>query len=132
MKDSNSRAFVVFVDPTDISNPSSTAEFSGITSDAIPDAKSITTPIETVKYEGWLVFKEEHKTTNDWNTHTKPLNITAISEIAPIQQNSCTLISLNDLPFYVDTGATVHISPEKSDFLTLKPIAAHPVKGVGG
>ena len=132
MKDSNGRAFVVFVNPTDISTPSSTAEFAGIASDTIPDAKSITAPIETIEYEGWLVFEEEPRTTIDWNTHTKPFDIAAISEIAPIQQNNRTLISLDDLPFYVDTGATVHISPEKSDFLTLKPIAARPVKGVGG
>ena len=132
VKDSNGRAFVVLVDPADISNPSPTTEFAGIASDAIPDAKLIIASIETVKYEGWLVFEEEPKATIDWNTHTKPFDIAAVSEIAPIQQANCTPISIDDLPFYVDTGATVHISPEQSDFLTLKPIAAHPVKGVGG
>ena len=100
----------------------------GVASDAIPETASI----ETVEYEGWLVFEEEPRATIDWNTHTKPSNVAAISEISPIQQTNCTPISFEDLPFYVDTGATIHISPERSDFLMLRPISARAVKGVGG
>jgi len=132
MKDSNSKAFMVLIDPKDISTPSSTSEFAGIAADAILDDKSITAPIKTIEYKGWLMFEEEPKTTINCNTHTKPFDIAAISEIAPIQQNNCTPISLNNLPFYINTGATIHISPEKSDFLMLKPIAACPVKGIRG
>ena len=132
MRDSSGKAFVVYVDPADISNPTPSAEFAGITSDAIPDDDSLAAPIESIEYEGWLAFEEEPRTTIDWNTHTKPSDIAAISEISPIQQKNRTPISFDDLPFYVDTGATVHISPEKSDFLTLQPTSARSVKGVGG
>lgn len=71
-------------------------------------------------------------TSLDWMMHTKPVDVAAISEVSPLQQNKCTPISLDDLLFYVNTGATVHISPERLDFLTLHPIAVHSVKGVGG
>jgi hypothetical protein len=37
-----------------------------------------------------------------------------------------------DFPFIVDTGTTVHISPEHSDFLSLRPIQPCSVKGIGG
>ena len=132
MRDSSGKAFVVYIDPADISNPTPSAEFTGITSDTIPDNNSLAAPIESIEYQGWLAFEEEPRATIDWNMHTKPSNITVISEIPPIQQKNYTPISFNDLPFYVDAGATVHISAEKSDFLTLQPTNACSVKGVGG
>ena len=132
MRDSSRKAFIIQVDPVNVSMPTPTAKFAGIASDNILENETLATPIEQVKYEGWFVFEEEPRASIDWNTHTKPSDVTAISEISPVNQNNCTPISLNDLPFYVDTGATVHISPEKSDFLTLKPTTARSVKGVGG
>jgi len=130
MRDASGKAFIIQVDPGDVSMSTPTAEFAGIASDNISEADPLTLPIEQIEYEGWFAFEEEPKTTVDWNTHTKPSDVAAISEISPINQNNCTPISLDDLPFYVDTGATVHISPEKSDFLTLKPTTAHSVKGI--
>lgn len=41
-------------------------------------------------------------------------------------------MTITDQPFYVDSGATVHISPYKSDFITLQPITPKAIKGVGG
>ena len=128
MRDSSGKAFILHIDPVDIWAPAVNAEFTGIASDIIPE----TTSIETVKYEGWLVFEEEPRATIDWNIHTKPSDVAAISKIPPIQQTNHTPISFEDLPFYVDTGTTVHFSPERSHFLTLWPISAHAVKGVGG
>ena len=34
-------------------------------------------------------------------------------------------------PFILDSGAACHLSPNLSDFKTLRPIVAHPIKGVG-
>ena len=119
MRDSSGKAFIVQLHPADISTPTASAEFAGIASNTIPEDDSFAASIETIEYKGWLVFEEEPQTTIDWNTHTKPSDVAALSEISPIQQTNCTPISLEDHPFYVNTGATVHISPEKSDFLTL-------------
>ena len=35
-------------------------------------------------------------------------------------------------PFFLDSGATVHISPDVADFIMLKPIHEQPIQGVGG
>jgi hypothetical protein len=40
--------------------------------------------------------------------------------------------TLADSPFILNTGATCHISPVKSDFKSLRPIAPHPITGIGG
>ena len=40
--------------------------------------------------------------------------------------------SLSESPFFLDTGANAHISPERSDFKALRPIPPHPISGVGG
>jgi len=131
VKDSMGKAFIIHVDPCNISTSSNNTktEFAGLASD-LPET-ILPNSMENIEWSGWLALEEEPKTSLDWTTHTKPIDIAAISEISPLQQNKCTPLSIDNLPFYVDTGATVHISPEKSDFLTLCPIAAWSVKGVG-
>ena len=99
MRDSRGKAFVVYVDPVDISTPASSTEFAGIASDTIPVDDCLTMPIKSIEYEGWLAFKEEPQATINWNTHTKPSNIAAISESSLIQQKNCSSISIDDLPF---------------------------------
>ena len=132
MKNSSGKAVIIYVNLSDIFSPINNAkpEFAGLASDLpkslLPDT------MENIEWCRWLVFEEELTTSLNWMTHTKPVDITAISEVSPLQQNRCTPISLDYLLFYVDTGATVHISPEKSDFLTLCPIAVQFMKGVGG
>jgi transposase InsO family protein len=37
-----------------------------------------------------------------------------------------------DKPFIFDSGATCHISPERSDFLMFRPMSSRPVLGLGG
>jgi hypothetical protein len=32
----------------------------------------------------------------------------------------------------MDSGASIHISPDKGDFITLHPTPSHSVKGIGG
>ena len=132
MKDSSGKAFIIHVNPSDIPSLASDnkLEFAGIALD--PPESLLSNTTEDIEWYGWLAFEDEPKTSLNWNTHTKPVDIAAISEVSPLQQNKRTPISLEDLPFYIDSGATVHISPEKLDFITLRPIAACSVKGVGG
>ena len=132
VKDSSGKAFIIHVDPNDISTPTNhiKPEFAGLASD-LPES-IIPGTTEEIEWCGWLAFEEEPKASLDWTTHTRPIDIAAISEVSPLQQNKRTPISLEDLPFYVDTGATVHILPKQSDFLTLHPITVRSVKGVGG
>ena len=45
---------------------------------------------------------------------------------------SSTSSSLLDSPFILDSGATCHISPFSSDFVSIRSITPHPIKGLGG
>ncbi|KAJ3493647.1 hypothetical protein NLJ89_g10967 [Agrocybe chaxingu] len=68
----------------------------------------------------------------DWNLASCQVDIAAIV-VEPLHQSQSTPISTDTCPFYVDTGATAHISPDRTDFITLRPsISAHTIKGVGG
>jgi len=131
VKDSTGKAFIIHIDPSDISAPNNNTktEFTGLASD-LPES-ILPNSLENIECSGWLALEEEPKTSLDWKKHTKPIDIAAISEISPLQQNKHTPLTLDDLPFYIDMGATVHISPEHSDFLMLCPIAAWSIKGVG-
>jgi hypothetical protein len=87
--------------------------------------------IDEVKYEGWLVIEEESVTSVNCNKH----HTTAVDNaftVKSLNQSSHSQTSLMDFPFIVDTDATVHISPNCSDFLHLYPIQPHSVKGIGG
>ena len=43
-----------------------------------------------------------------------------------------TPLPFTEYPFFLDTGATTHITPECSDFESLHPTAPYPISGVGG
>jgi hypothetical protein len=70
----------------------------------------------------------------DWGDHSKPVNPDqVIAEPVAFTASRVPISSLKEAPFFLDTGAsTCHISPERSDFKTLRPISSHPVSGVGG
>ena len=125
VKDVNGRAFTVLIDaaPPSLSLP---PEFVGIAHDPLPTAS-----IEEIEYEGWMAVEEEPVTSVDWNTHTTSTAETALT-IAPLNQTTRTKISIDDFPFIVDSGASVHISPDRSDFISLRPTTPRSVKGVGG
>lgn len=94
------------------------------------------------EYEGFMATdSEDHdkpRATINWDNHTIPSLHTCetiLATTAVIPANPCSdtrLISLTEKPFYMDSGATVHISPCASDFVTLRSIPPRAVKGVGG
>ena len=55
----------------------------------------------------------------------------SISNNAMNLPNHASQLDPSIIPFIIDTGATCHISPFRSDFASLTPISAHPVKGLG-
>jgi hypothetical protein len=42
--------------------------------------------------------------------------------VIPLSQNQATPISCDENPFWLDTGTTVHISPDSKDFYSLKKL----------
>ncbi|KAF8221466.1 hypothetical protein L208DRAFT_1531995 [Tricholoma matsutake] len=126
VKDVNGRTFTVMVDSeADVPTPPH-SEFAGLASDPIPTAT-----IDEVEYDGWVVIEVEATTTIDWSQHTSTPTDNAFAA-EPLNQTHHTQLSLDDYPFIVDSGATMHISPDRSDFLTLCPTPPRSVRGVGG
>ena len=125
MKDVNRCTFTVMVDSDPAKpQPDTYTLFTGLTSDLLP------TVLVEVEYEGWLVI-EEATTTIDWTCNTSTPGEGAFT-VEPLNQIQCSQISLTNFPFIINMGITVHISPDKADFITLCPISPYPVKGVGG
>jgi len=74
-------------------------------------------------FHSWIALSEPAKVTIDWNEYYCS---TASSDMTPgpIQsKTSRAFVALRaDLPFVLDSDASVHISPERSDFKNLCPI----------
>lgn len=86
------------------------SEFAGLASDSIP--ASCIDEIEELEFDSLIAVEEECKKIN----HIKECH-----DDESYISNSPN-ISLDALPFYLDSGATVHISPDRSDFATWSPI----------
>ena len=68
----------------------------------------------------------------DWNENCKEVDVSAIA-ISPVPTDPRSHdISLNTSPFLLDTGCSTYITPEREDFLSLRPITNRHVTGVGG
>jgi hypothetical protein len=79
---------------------------------------------DVVEYDGWIVIEEELTTNLDWSKHNIPSTMMTIhtSDISPISQSNNTPISTDSHPFWMDSGTSVHVSPDRTDFLTLKAV----------
>jgi hypothetical protein len=128
IKDKQGHALIAYLDPKDLQVDTPTAEFAGLASTPVPTHSRL----EEVEWAGWMALEEEPQTKVDWNEYSRPVEESTYTTIAPLQQTKRTAISLDTHPFYVDSGATIHISPDQSDFQMLRAIPARSVKGVGG
>ena len=81
----------------------------------------------------YLTEYDVPKTSLDWGAFSHPVELVDCEAHAVTSVGSPALAKcLHDYPFLLDTRATCHISPEHSDFKTLRPIPPYPVKGLGG
>ncbi|KAF8806709.1 hypothetical protein BYT27DRAFT_7028944, partial [Phlegmacium glaucopus] len=69
-------------------------------------------------------------TSVDWNKASQPIDLAKVT-VAALNQNSKTILSLAKFPFYVDSGASIYVTPDKSDFYTLRQIEPQQIGGVG-
>jgi transposase InsO family protein len=84
-------------------------------------------------YHSYLALGGSVTASVDWDSHVQasdPLD----SEPQPVLSvHARALLSRPvECPFILDSGASHHISPERSDFKTLRPIAPHPIQGFNG
>lgn len=92
-------------------------EFAGLVSDEIPGTLSAA---ESYEIDTWIALEEEPRVSIDWKEYTAESTLSSATTV------------LDTYPFYLDSGATIHISPNMSDFNTLKSIPDKPIRGVGG
>jgi len=128
--DKDGRALIAYVSADTVFAPAptpssvqATALFSGLPSIPAGD------PLDTVDYEteGFM-----YHCSIDISTPDGLLNDPAAFSTTALNQSNRTAISTSNHPFYVDTGASTHLSPVHSDFLMLKDITPRPIQGVGG
>jgi hypothetical protein len=85
----------------------------------------------TDKYKALFLNLVGLHTSINWCTHSQAVDVATITYKAPNQQVS-TVINPSVMPFFLDTGVSVHISNCEADFLWLCPITPHTIRGVGG
>ncbi|KAG2737898.1 hypothetical protein P692DRAFT_20760463, partial [Suillus brevipes Sb2] len=66
----------------------------------------------------------------DWRSYSKEVDFAGITYKAP-NQRARTPVDPSVVPFFLDSGASVHISNVESDFYTLRPIPPRVVSGIG-
>ena len=83
----------------------------------------------------WLMNQDTLHASVNWRERRRnvaDLDLAAITAAPLLVSSKRTTISLEASPFLLDSACTTHISPERSDFLTLHPIVDRTVTGVGG
>ncbi|HEV7735895.1 MAG TPA: hypothetical protein VGO47_00765, partial [Chlamydiales bacterium] len=118
--------------PTQMETQTAPSEGQMSPSDSIPtDLQANFCDPDAIEYEGWMAIEQEFITSVNWDNNSQPTNkILNASEIVPLSQKSKTIISITIGPFWLDTGASIHISPNKDDFITLRRIKPRPVGGL--
>ena len=83
------------------------------------------------RFEYDALFAEDHSALVDWYERRRDVSADAFVA-SSINANTRTTLSARAGPFILDSGATIHISPDSSDFFDLKPIPPRTIKGIGG
>jgi Reverse transcriptase (RNA-dependent DNA polymerase)/GAG-pre-integrase domain/gag-polypeptide of LTR copia-type len=136
VKGSDGRAYVMLADPSSITPATETSnqepkEFAGIAS---IQPESI--PLECIEYHGFMALIQEEpdpivnsqfKANINWDNYSTQIHPTALSII----ESTSAPISVKDIPFFLDSGASSGISPDKNDFVNLRPFTRE-VKGIEG
>jgi transposase InsO family protein len=88
---------------------------------------------ESWEYHAYLASGVDPQVSIDWNSYSRPVDPSRlVASPSAFTASHPVAERMADCQFAFDTAATCHISPECSDFKTLRPIPQHPVKGLGG
>ncbi|KZT18528.1 hypothetical protein NEOLEDRAFT_1031456, partial [Neolentinus lepideus HHB14362 ss-1] len=87
------------------------------------------------EYEAFLTLVDSFDCSLDWHKRGRTdLTYATLASLPvyPVEARGCTPLQHVDAPFYLDSGATTHVSPERSDFIDLWRVPPSPIWGVGG
>ncbi|KIK32504.1 hypothetical protein CY34DRAFT_101373, partial [Suillus luteus UH-Slu-Lm8-n1] len=124
----------IYMASSSATTPSSTTsqEFAGLAFDPLPSARINSLPgSDDEEYNALFAAVGDFQASVDWREHSRDVDFAGLTYKAPNQRQR-TVIDPSVVPFFLDSGASVHISNVESDFYTLKPVPPHSVSGVGG
>ncbi|KAF8815938.1 hypothetical protein BYT27DRAFT_7248752 [Phlegmacium glaucopus] len=75
----------------------------------------------TNKFAGVIQTTDDLEWDSFIHMASQPVDFEKITVVA-LNQKSQTLLSLTKFPFYVDSGASIYVTPDRSDFYTLQKI----------
>ncbi|KAG2128961.1 uncharacterized protein EDB93DRAFT_1095732, partial [Suillus bovinus] len=109
-----------------------TQEFAGLASDTLTPAfiREISASDED-KYTTLLAAVDPLQTSLDWCHCSRSVDFAGIT-YKPPNQHTRTIVDPSIIPFFLNSGASVHISNSKADFYSLRPVPPRTVNGVGG
>ena len=97
-----------------------------------PPTDSIYTSMSTAdRFEYDALFLDNHSASINWYERRRSVSAND-ALVASMNTNAHTNLSMHFGPFILDSGATIHISPDTSDFFDLKPISPRTIRGIGG
>ena len=140
-KDSNGQAFITYVNMDNITVMNTSATTSSTVHANLAsidfDSPSLNLPIhltriKTIEYEGFFTCFGNPRVSIDWTQYSNNIEVSPTMIAAPHQTQCTAVISLDTCLFFLDSGVSIHVSPEQSDFLSLHPISSKAIKGVGG
>jgi hypothetical protein len=107
---------------------------------AIPASQSanlcshVSAPLnDLTDYRAFITMGDPPKASLNWENYSRTADLTdGQVHMVTTPPAPFTAARIEESPFVLDTGATCHISPERSDFQHITPIPAHPIKGLGG
>ena len=120
-KDSNGQAFITHVNADNITAMNTSAATSSTVHANLTsidfNSPSLNLParltrIETVEYEGFLVCFDDPRVSIDWAQYSNNIEVSPTMIAAPHQTKCTAVISLDTCPFFLDSRASIHVSPE--------------------
>jgi len=82
------------------------------------------------KFKYDALFISDHSASVNWHERRREVTSADTFLASSLNTNARTTLSAN--AFILDSRATIHISPDASDFFDLKPIPPQVIKGIGG
>jgi hypothetical protein len=84
-------------------------------------------------FRAFIAAEDPPKASLNWENYSRAVDLANV-QVHAVTTSSApfTATHIEKSPFMLNTGATCHISPERSDFQHIMPILAHPIKGLGG
>lgn len=111
----------VFVASNDTPAPAS-QEFAGLASDTLtPAFIQELSSVDEHEFTALLMAFDDFQTSLDWCQCTCSVDFAGLTYKAP-NQRARTIVDPSIVPFFLDSGASVHISNTEGDFFSLRPI----------